>query len=47
MAYQIRGFVVQLVANVNVYRLAVLGLALMAVIAPLGMPGGGGGTGGV
>ena len=47
MAHQIRGLVLQLAANVNLYRLAALGLALAAALGPLGMPGGGGGTGGV
>ena len=47
MAHKIRGFVLQLETNVNLYRLAALGLALVAAIVPLGMPGGGGGTGGV
>jgi hypothetical protein len=45
MTHQIRRFVWQLSANVNLYRLVALGLALAAMVAPLGMPGGGGGGG--
>lgn len=46
MTHQIHVFVWQLSKNVNLYRLAVLGLALAAAAAPLGMPiGGGGGVG--
>ena len=43
MAHQVRWFVWQLSANAKVYRLAMLGLALAAVLAPLSIPGGGGG----
>ncbi len=43
MAHQIRGFVLHLTANVDLYRLTVLGLALAAAVVSLGMPGGGGG----
>ena len=45
MAHQLRGFVLRLTTNVNVYQLVALGLALSAVVAPLGIPivGGGGG----
>lgn len=45
MAHQIRGFVMRLSTNVNLYQLAALGLALVSAIIPLGMPGGGGGGG--
>jgi|GEM_PF-4701027 hypothetical protein len=45
MALQIRGFVLYLATNVNLYQLAALGLAFAAIIAPLGMPGGGGSGG--
>jgi hypothetical protein len=45
MAHQIRGFVLRLSMNVNLYQLAALGLALAAALAPLGMPGGGGSGG--
>ena len=38
MTHQIRRFVLQVTTNVNLYRLAALGLALAAALAPLGMP---------
>jgi len=41
MAHQIRGLVLRVTANVNMYQLIALGLALGTVI--LGMPGSGGG----
>jgi hypothetical protein len=40
MAHQVCDFVMHLVAKVNIYQLAALGLALTTVI--MGMPGGGG-----
>jgi hypothetical protein len=43
MAQQIRSFVLHLAANVNLYQLTALGLALAVAAIPLGMPGGGGG----
>lgn len=43
MSFQMRVFVSRLSTNVNLYRLAVLGLAIAAAIVPLGMPSGGGG----
>jgi hypothetical protein len=43
MAHQLRGFVLRLATNVNVYQLVALGLALSALIGPLGIPVGGGG----
>jgi hypothetical protein len=42
MAYQIRGFMLRLATEVNVYQLLALSLALGAVIM---IPGGGGGSG--
>ncbi|HTP07350.1 MAG TPA: hypothetical protein VMP08_03820 [Anaerolineae bacterium] len=46
MAQQIRSFMLQVAANVNLYQVMALSLVLVAAIVPLGMPGGGG-TGGV
>jgi hypothetical protein len=43
MAHQVRRLVCELSANVTLYRLALLGLALVAAVVPLGIPGGGGG----
>ncbi len=40
MALQVRNFVMHLMAKVNIYQLAALGLTLGLVI--VGMPGGGG-----
>ncbi len=43
MGQQMRSAMVRLAANVNIYQLLALGLALGAVI--IGMPGNGGGGG--
>ena len=44
MTHQMRSFVWRLAANVNIYQLLALGLALAAIVVPT-MPGGGGGGG--
>lgn len=43
MAHQLRGFVLRLATNVNLYQLVALSLALAAVVIPLNPGGGGGG----